>query len=75
MNLMTVRAPRQEGGALQVGGARIVVTGPGAPAIRVDEIAIADARLRPVWGDRLYRVVLTWSGLPRTGDLRLRIME
>jgi hypothetical protein len=78
MNLMTPCPPRQEGpalvlsgGLLRSGAVRIAVEGPAAPEVRTEEIAITDARLRPVWGAKLYRIVLSWTGLARSGELRL----
>jgi hypothetical protein len=33
----------------------------------VEEIPVADARLRPVWGERIWRVVLTAKATGETG--------
>jgi hypothetical protein len=77
MNLMTPCPARQEGtalvlsgGLLRSGAVRIAVDGPAAPQVRTEEIAITDARLRPVWGAKLYRIVLSWTALPGTGEFR-----
>ena len=37
----------------------------------VEEKAVTDARLRPIWGDRLYRVVLTARERSARGSHRL----
>jgi hypothetical protein len=37
----------------------------------VEEKAVTDARLRPVWGDRLFRIVLTARESSRTGSHRV----
>ena len=40
---------------------------------RVEEIAIEDSRLRGVWGDRLYRILLRAENPPRQGKSVVRI--
>jgi hypothetical protein len=42
-------------------------------APEVEEIAVEDARLRPVWGDRVYRVILTARHPAPTGSWSLTI--
>jgi hypothetical protein len=37
----------------------------------VEEKAVTDARLRPVWGDRLFRIVLTARQSSRSGSHRV----
>ena len=37
----------------------------------VEERAVTDARLRPIWGDRLFRVVLTARGSSVRGSHRV----
>ena len=37
----------------------------------VEEKAVTDARLRPVWGDRLFRIVLAARESPRSGSHRV----
>jgi hypothetical protein len=39
----------------------------------VDEIEVTDARLRPVWGDKLYRIRLVAERPPLTGQWRLEL--
>jgi hypothetical protein len=74
MSLMTPREVTRDGGALVLSGvARIRIEGPATPAVKVEEISTTDARLKPVWGDRIYRVLLGWTDLPATADLRCRI--
>jgi hypothetical protein len=74
MSLMTPREVTRDGGALVLSGvARIRIEGPATPAVKVEEISTMDARLKPVWGDRIYRVLLGWTDLPATADLRCRI--
>jgi hypothetical protein len=41
----------------------------------VEEIRTEDARLRPVWGDRVYRVLLTVSPASVKGETVLRISQ
>jgi hypothetical protein len=84
MSLMTPCTVRQDGanavvlsGGLLTGarGVRIAIGGTGAPAIRTEEIAITDSRLRSSWGNRLYRTVLTWTGAPANGELKMEITQ
>lgn len=73
MSLLFAREPQAEAGALAVGAGRIAIQGPGRPEVKVEPIDTTDARLRPIWGDRIYRAVLTWNSAPQTGQLRFRI--
>ena len=61
------------GGMLGGAAVRIAIAGPGAPVIRSEEIAIPDTRLRAVWGAMLHRTVLSWPGVPATGELKFTI--
>lgn len=75
MNLMTRDDPAPAGpAALTLGGrgVRFQAEGPSVPAMRVEQIAVNDRRLRPVWGDKLRRIVLSWRGLPTSGSLVFR---
>ena len=75
MSLMTPRAVHPDGArALALsGGVRINVEGPGDPQFRIEEVATTDARLRPIWGDKVYRALVVWPALPATGELKFTI--
>jgi Heparinase II/III-like protein len=83
MSLMTpctvradgARAVVLSGGMLGKASVRVAVTAAAAPEFRTEEIAIDDSRLRGSWGNRLYRTVVGWSGLPVTGELRFEITQ
>jgi hypothetical protein len=83
MSLMTpctvrpdgARAVILSGGMLGKASVRIAVAAAAAPVFRTEEIAIADSRLRGVWGNRLYRTVVGWASLPATGELKWEIAE
>ena len=83
MNLMTpctvrpdgARAVILSGGMLGKASVRIAVEAAVAPVFRTEEIAIADSRLRGAWGNRLYRTVVGWPGLPATGELKFAITQ
>jgi hypothetical protein len=42
---------------------------------RVEEKAVTDSRLRPIWGDRLFRIVLTARASPRRGSHRIVVQQ
>ena len=44
-------------------------------AARTEEIAIADSRLRGSLGNRLYRTVVGWPGVPAKGELKFEITQ
>ena len=72
LTLMCARPVRVDGSALVIeGGAHVEVTGPSAPEFKVEECPTTDARLRPIWGDRVYRVLAQWPSAPKTGELRM----
>lgn len=74
MSLMTPCTVRQAGGAIVFEGrAKLAVTGPGAPSIRVEEIPIRDARLRGSWGGMLRRVLIAWEQAPASGEIVMRV--
>jgi hypothetical protein len=61
LSLMLARRPELGADGIALAGlATIAVTG--AAAMRLDEIEIADARLRKAWPERLYRVVVPFAG-------------
>jgi hypothetical protein len=73
MSLMTPLVVKQEGPRqLLFGKVQLTLTGPRTPVVRIEEIPIADARLKSSWGDRLCRVVVTWDQAPATGELTMR---
>jgi hypothetical protein len=73
MSFMTPRQPHASGAGIDLGGASISIGGPAAPAIRIEEVATTDARLRPIWGPRIFRIVAAWPGISPTGELRWKI--
>jgi hypothetical protein len=83
MSLMTpstvrsdgARAAILSGGMLGKASVRIAVEAAAAPVFRTEEIAIADSRLRGVWGNRLYRTLVGWPSLPATGELKFEITQ
>jgi hypothetical protein len=46
-----------------------------APLFRTEEIALTDSRLRASWGNRLYRTMVGWPGLPAAGELKFEITQ
>jgi len=42
---------------------------------KTELIRIDDARLRPIWGDRLYRILLTAEQAPQQGELKVRFLR
>jgi hypothetical protein len=75
LTLMTPREVRVERGRLGLGADVAVWFDAQALAPAVEQIRITDARLRPVWGERLYRVQLTAAELPAEGEFKLRIAQ
>jgi Heparinase II/III-like protein len=83
MNLMTpctvrpdgARAVILSGGMLGKASVRIAVASAAVPEFRTEEIAISDSRLRGSWGNRLYRTVVGWSGLPASGEIRFEMTQ
>jgi hypothetical protein len=74
MSLMTPCEVRKEGSGMVLSpSARIAIEGPSAHEIKVERIDISDPRLKPVWGERVHRVLVNWKDLPRTGELQFRI--
>jgi hypothetical protein len=75
MNFMTPRDVVAGEGVLRTGAVRISYAGPSSPEVKVEPIEIQDARLHPVWGDRVFRTILSWRDLPRTGQLRFDVVK
>ncbi len=75
LTLMTPRAVRVETGRLTLGSDVVVSFDAQALKPAVEEIRITDERLRPQWGERLYRIQLTAEGLPAEGEFKLRIEQ
>jgi hypothetical protein len=73
MSLMTPRQVRTAERRVELGGVGIAIDGPGTPQIRVEDVATTDARLRPIWGARIFRIVVGWTGMPASGELRWTI--
>jgi len=76
LSLMTCREPRIEGaGTLVLGGDTDIAVQFDAEALQatIERIEITDARLLPVWGDHLFRVLLSTRQSVSEGDWTLRI--
>jgi hypothetical protein len=72
LTLMTPCRVTQESGALMLEGrARVVYDAALTP--RVEEIKLEDDRLRSVWGDKIYRILLRAANPPRNGKWQVRI--
>jgi hypothetical protein len=61
------------GGLLKAGALKIFF--PAALAVTTEPVSTADARLRPIWGDRVYRVLLALERVPAAGELIVRIAQ
>ena len=83
MSLMTPCTVRADGaravilsaGMLGTASVRIAVEAAAAPLFRTEEIALTDSRLRASWGNRLYRTMVGWPGLPAAGELKFEITQ
>jgi hypothetical protein len=73
MSLMTPRAVRTGPSRVTLGDVTIAIESGAAPQIRVEEVSTEDARLRPIWGPRIYRVLLSWASVPLSGALKLTV--
>jgi hypothetical protein len=74
LSLMCAKPVRVDGSVLAVaGGVRIEVSGPSAPEFKVEECPTTDARLRAVWGEKIYRVLAAWGSAPGKGELVMRV--
>ena len=62
-----------DGGA-GLGGRALIRHDPGL-AVKVEEIRITDARLKPIWGERLYRILLSAAGVASSGRWTVEISE
>lgn len=74
LTLMTAAKPQIDGQIIRLNdGVRVAV--PEMLKAAVEEIRTEDARLKPVWGDRVYRVLLSASGVAVKGETALRISQ
>ena len=75
LNLLTAKEPQAfpDSILLDSGEGRLRLSWEGAPVTALSEwIPIADAKLSPVWGDGVWRLVLTVENPAREGQIRLR---
>lgn len=75
LNLLTAKEPKAfpDSILLDSGEGRLRLSWEGAPVTALSEwIPVADAKLSPVWGDGVWRLVLTVENPARQGQLRLR---
>jgi Heparinase II/III-like protein len=77
MSLMTPCTVRADGRSAIVlsAGARIAIGAAAPPEIRIEEIPIADSRLKTSWGSMLYRIVLAWTAVPAFGEIKLELTQ
>jgi hypothetical protein len=61
-------------GGTGVGGRAVIRHDP-ALAVKVEEIEISDARLKPIWGSKLYRILLAAEGAAKSGRWAVEISE
>ncbi len=73
LTLMTPCEVRVENGRAELAG-RAAVVFDAALKPTVETIKIEDARLSRVWGERLYRILLTAENAPAKGEFNLRIV-
>jgi hypothetical protein len=73
MSLMTPRQARTDRGRIDLDGVNVTIDGPATPRVEVQEVDTTDARLRPIWGPRIFRVLVGWIDLPASGELLWRI--
>ena len=74
LTLMTPCRVQQQSGTLRLEN-RASVSYDAALSASVEEIKLDDARLRGVWGDRLYRILLHAANPPRQAKWTLRISQ
>jgi hypothetical protein len=74
LTLMTPRPVTTESGAVILDG-KVHVAHDAALTATIEEIVIHDDRLRPVWGDRVYRVLLRAANPGQTGKWMMRITQ
>src|SRR5579885_585128 len=74
LTLMTPCRVSQKQGALQLENRARVAFDPMLSA-SIEEIQLEDARLRNVWGERIYRVLLRAANPPRQGEWTMRITQ
>ncbi len=79
MNLMSASPVRREGKDAIVISAktavRVAVTAAAPAEIRTEEMPVTDNRLKGSWGNQLYRTVLTWIGLPASGEINFKLTQ
>ncbi len=75
LTLMTPCETRVEAGRVQLADRAAVLFDPQALRPSVEEIKIEDGRLKSVWGERLFRILLTAENTPAQGELTLRIVR
>ena len=74
LTLMTAAQPQVEGREIRLNdGVRVAL--PEMLSAKVEEIRTEDARLKPVWGERVWRVLLSASGVGVKGETVLRIWQ
>jgi hypothetical protein len=74
LTLMTATKPQIDGQQIRLNdGVRIAI--PEMLEASVEEVPIEDARLKAVWGERVYRVLLTASGAGAKRETVLRISQ
>ena len=56
-------------------GGKAIVRHDAALAVKVEEIQVTDARLKPIWGAKLYRILLSAPGVPESGRWAVEISE
>ena len=74
LTLMTPGRVERRSGALHLAD-RAQVAFDAALSVSVEEIKLDDPRLRAVWGERLYRILLRAANPPRQGKWSLRITQ
>ena len=75
LTLMTPHAvQRAAAGELRFGGV-VVMHDPKALSANVDEIQVEDMRLRGIWGERMYRILLVAENPPAKGEFEVRVAQ
>jgi hypothetical protein len=75
LTLMTPVMPRETGaGELALGGVRVRYDGRALRPV-IEEKTVEDAHLRSVWGERLYRILLTAEKPPAEGSFAVRVTQ
>jgi len=74
-SLMTPCAVSVSGGAIELAGAVRILFDASKLGAAVENVKTDDARLQPVWGDSLRRIVLKAKDLPGKGEFTIRIQQ